>query len=294
MACRLIRMVIGLMLLTVMWAPSGARAADGDEAGGLGQGGAIAYLESLRGGADYLAPSEIDPRFTLAYYVNASGSGPNRQRMWVLARERVGGPWRLAMWDEAFWKKKGLGEGEEPTFSWLVSTGRKYPGDKFSGPTPLGVFGLDERRGRVVPGYAGPGMIHAMFIDLHYTGGRRSGVAFHGTTPGRYGRLGSIDSHGCIRMHQRNAMALLRRMTGRDGVLSEELRSGEVPRFWLSERGGTRNGYRRNGQSIAVEKEAMRRQMAVMADDAVASDETRFPPVLTKSGYRAIAIIFAE
>ena len=90
-------------------------------------------------------------------------------------------------------------------------------------------------------------MIHTMYIDFHYDNGRRSGVAFHGTLPGRYRRLGSIDSHGCIRMKQKNAASLFDRITGRDRVLAADMRWGEVPRFWMSERGQNRAGYTRDG-----------------------------------------------
>ena len=205
------------------------------------------------------------------------------------------------MWDETYWRKR-LPRGTEPSFSWLVSTGRKYPGDRFSGPTPTGVFGLDERRGRIVPGYAGPGMIHAMFIDFHYDGGRRSGVALHGTTPSAYRRLGTVDSHGCIRMHQRNAMALLERVTGRDKVLDDDRRFGEVPRYWQREVGGARFGYARDGRGIPIEIEAMRRRVAtndtvaagVVALSGAVAGQIESPAVMTKTGYRTITVIFDD
>ena len=54
---------------------------------------ALRYLEDVSTKkAPYLAPSEIDRRFTIAFYVNAKGSGPNAQRMWVLQRAKLGGP----------------------------------------------------------------------------------------------------------------------------------------------------------------------------------------------------------
>ena len=43
--------------------------------------------------------------------------------MWVLQRDDIGAPWRLAMWDEAHWKKAKLAGGETPSYSWPVSTG---------------------------------------------------------------------------------------------------------------------------------------------------------------------------
>jgi L,D-transpeptidase catalytic domain len=270
-------------LLTVL-AAAGARA-----------DGALAYLESLKGSAErYKAPSELDPRYTIALYVNAATRGSQRQRMWVLQRDEIGGPWRLAMWDKRHWRKAKLGDGEAPSYSWPVSTGRYYRGDKFSGPTPTGVFALDERKWRHSRGWSAPGMIHAMYIDLHYSSGRRSGVAFHGTTRSRYRRLGRADSHGCIRMRQENALALLNRITGRDEVLSDRMRWGEVPRFWKAERGNKRWGYNRDGMPHSVEMaiaEATDADGAPLPAGALA-DTAPTSDVLTKEGFRAIAVIF--
>jgi len=270
--------------------------------------GALAYLEGLKGGDErYMAPSEIDPRYTIALYVNTATEGPWRQRMWVLQRDRVGGAWRLAMWDERYWRKAKLDDDEVPSYSWPVSTGRYYRGDKFAGPTPTGVFALDERKWRHGRGWSAPGMIHTMYIDFHYSSGRRSGVAFHGTTRYRYRRLGTADSHGCIRMRQENALSVLNRITGRDDVLPEDMRWGEVPRYWKRERGTKRWGYTRDGTPHAVEyadagpasvtDSALppaiepRTDALRMAD---AQGPARLPDVLTKEGFRAIAVIFKD
>ncbi len=280
--------------VAMLFAATAARAQD-----------ALAYLERLKGSDErYKAPSELDPRYTIALYVNTATKGPNRQRMWVLQRDAIGGAWRLALWDEAHWRKADLADGAVPSYSWPVSTGRHYRGDKFSGPTPTGVFALDERKWRYGRGYTAPGMIHTMYIDFHYRGGRRSGVAFHGTTTGRYRRLGTNDSHGCIRMKKKNALALLNRITGRDEALPEEMRWGEVPRFWKHERGQRRWGYTRDGTPHPVE------QPIVAAGDAGAagegegivrtiaarqgSEERALPDVLTKTGFRAISVIFED
>lgn len=252
---------------------------------------ALAYLEGLKGTSEaYKAPSELDPRYTIALYVNAATAGPWRQRMWVLQRDAVGGPWRLGMWDEKHWQKQKLAPGDTPTFSWLVSTGRYYPGDRFSGPTPPGVFALDERRWRYGRGYTAPGMIHTLFIDLHYTDGRGSGVAFHGTLPGRYRRLGSADSHGCIRMTQANAAALFDRVTGRDKVVPDPLRWGEVPRFWKAERGQRRFGYTRDGTTHPAEVEVA--ELAPTEVAATGLGPGPYPDVLMKTGFRAVTVIF--
>ncbi|MEO0618616.1 MAG: L,D-transpeptidase, partial [Pseudomonadota bacterium] len=203
---------------------------------------ALRYLEGLKGKERFKAPSELDPRFTMALYVNTAARGPHAQRMWMMQRDALGGAWSLAMWDDGYWRRRGLPNAMTPPYSWPVSTGRHYRGDRKSGPTPTGVYTIDERKYRMAYGYTVPGMINVTYIDLHYSSGRRSGVAFHGTTRSKYRKLGRIDSHGCIRMTQPNARALLDRLRGRDGVLSEAMRWGEVPRFWKRERGGTRYG----------------------------------------------------
>lgn len=252
---------------------------------------ALDYLEKTDGKGDkYLPPSKIDPRFTMAIYVNASGSGPQAQRMWVLQRRESDNAWKMGLWDKAHWARKGLPDSIAPPYSWLVSTGRKYAGDRKSGPTPRGVFTLDDRSYRLARGYASPGMINVIYIDLHYSSGRRSGVAFHGTTRGRYRRLGRIDSHGCIRMTQSNALALLDRLQGRDKVLSEHRRFGKVPRFWTHERRGLRFGYTRDGTMHA----AQNTQQSETQVAALGTSIPDLPDVLTKTGFRAIVVIFAD
>lgn len=251
---------------------------------------ALSYLESLRDKKNFLAPSQIDPRYTIAFYVNASGSGEYAQRMWLLQRDELGGEWKLGLWDRDYWARKNFPPAVTPPYSWPISTGKKYRGDPRSGPTPTGVFAIDERRYRLARGYASPGMINVIYIDLHYSGGRRSGVAFHGTTRGLYRRLGTIDSHGCIRMTQKNALAVLDRLQGRDGVLTKEQRWGDVPRFWKYQRGSARYGYTRSGVPWPSNEE----QKTAADTNGPMSDAPQFPPLLTKTGYRAITIIFRD
>lgn len=272
---------------------------------------ALAYLEGLKGSDErYKAPSELDPRYTIALYVNAATRGPWRQRMWVLQRDGIGGAWRLAMWDKKHWRKTKLADGEAPAYSWPVSTGRGYRGDRFSGPTPTGVFALDERKWRYGRGYTAPGMVHTIYIDFHYSSGRRSGVAFHGTTTGRYRRLGTNNSHGCIRMKKKNALAMFNRITGRDSVLDKDDRWGAVPRFWKEQRGNKRWGYTRDGTlhpiEAPVEEAALFEARAPLAAGGLltaaaaqapptgAADASADGDVLTKVGFRAIAVIFKD
>lgn len=261
---------------------------------------AVTYLESIKGQPKpYLAPSEIDSRFTTAIYVNVATRGPSRQRMWVLHRDAIGGAWRLGMWDKRHWARKARrakNKSLEPTYSWPISSGRYYRGDRRSGPTAPGIYGLDERRWRYGRGWLQAGMRHVMHIDYHYSGGRVSGVAFHGTNTYRYRRLGRADSHGCIRMRQDNALAFINRITGRDGVLSKSMRWGEVPRFWATERGRRRSGYKRDG-SLVMERTGKGTQVAsiewpVVVDAAARPLRPLKPKVLTKKGFRAIVIFF--
>jgi hypothetical protein len=267
---------------------------------------ALDYLEKQNGrGNDYLSPSQIDGRFNIALYVNASRSGPNAQRMWVLQRDVADGQLKLAMWDKRWWKSKfakrkyKLSPGQQPPFSWLVSTGYKWPGNRKSGPTSLGVFTIDERSGRTQRGWHSRGMVHVMYIDYHYSSGRRSGIAFHGTTPSQYRRLGRIASHGCIRMHQTNALNLLKRIRGWDKVLSADQRWGEVPRFWRRQQHSRRYGYVRNGSLLRQQRQtpievATAAPVTSSGNNAVPTVSLMAPRVLTKAGYRAIAIIFKD
>lgn len=287
-----VRRVLGfwaVALVGLSIATTGARA---DEA--------VTFLNSIKGQADpYLAPRDIDPRFTTAVYVNVANRGPSRQRMWVLQRDQLGGAWRLGLWDKRHWKRKARRAKVKhltPRYSWPISSGRYYRGDRKSGPTPPGVYGLDERRWRYGRGWLQSGMRHVMHIDYHYRGGRVSGVAFHGTNRFRYRRLGRADSHGCIRMRQDNALAFINRITGRDGVLSETLRWGDVPRFWRGEKGRRRFGYKRNG-GLLLNGAHNSFKVASLAWPVVRDSDARparilKPQVLTKQGFRTLVVFF--
>lgn len=246
---------------------------------GIGTDLGISYLEALgQPGAlnpkvAYIPPSRIDPLYSHVVYVNTAASGPAAQRMWVL--ERNGADWQLALWDEDYWAKKGV--TERPAYSWLVSTGRKYSGEKRSGPTPLGIFNADDRSHRHRKGWGSPGMYNSIYIDLHYSGGRASGVAIHGTTQSRYRKLGRIDSHGCVRLRQSNADQLWnvfhdggKRAAGENSPIWNE-----VPRYFKSKPkrdSSTRWNYVRDG--------------SFLYDD---SGER-----LTKAGYSALFVFYRD
>jgi len=238
---------------------------------------APAYLSDLArpgglpAGMAYLPPEGLHPAYLLAVYVNTSPAGATGQRMWVIGRPGAGAPWHVLLQDEA---PPGAGAGP-PAYSWPVSTGRRYPRDARSGPTPLGVFNLDERGFRHRPGWGSPGMYNALYIDLHYGSGRVSGVAMHGTTRANYRLLGRPESHGCIRMTQANADALWA-LVHPGGARGEEAPLwGEVPRYFLSPPHGdarARAGYVRDGRLL------------------FAADGT----LLTRPGYRAVFVFFRD
>jgi hypothetical protein len=107
-------------------------------------------------------------------------------------------------------------------------------------------------------------------------------------------------------MHQKNARRLLDRLTGRDKALVEDMRWGEVPRFWRSEKGTRRLGYTRDGRPLVELPEAA---APVPGAEPVtsATAPTPTPPVesangvapesaaaLTKTGFRAIAVMFSD
>ena len=212
----------------------------------------IDYLESLgqpgalRANMAFIPPSKIDPAYSHVVYVNAALRGEGAQKMWVIERSRKG--WQLALSDPDYWADKGT-----PQYSWPVSTGRKYPGEARSGPTPLGIFNADDRDFRHRKGWGSPGMYNSIYIDLHYGGGRMSGVAMHGTPKGKYRLLGTADSHGCIRMHQSNADQIWS-MFHPDGKPGESSPLwSEVPRYFKSKpsRGrATRWNYVRDGSFL--------------------------------------------
>ena len=239
----------------------------------------IDYLEelgrpgALRDGMAFLAPSQIDPAYSHVIYVNAALSGGGAQKMWVIERARRG--WQLATWDAEYWAEQGLTKGRPP-FSWPVSTGRKYPGDARSGPTPLGIFNVDERRHRHRPGWGSEGMYNSIYIDLHYSSGRASGVAIHGTTNSKYRLLGRADSHGCVRMTKQNSARVWqifhegKKVAGQSSPIW-----GQVPRYFTSEPRTdwtARWGYRRDGVPRLSK-----------------ASET-----LTKDGYTALFVFFRD
>lgn len=233
----------------------------------------IDYLEALGtagglpAGTPYLPPSRLHPAYRHAFYVNTAFSGAGMQKMWALERDAAG--WRLSMHDPAFWER----QGGTPAFSWPVSTGTDWPGNPRAGQTPVGVFNPDERRFR--DGWGSPGMYRAVYIDLHYSGGRISGVAMHGTPAAQYPHLGRPASHGCVRLHQDNMDRVwsLLHPGGRQDRTAPVW--GTVPRYFTSAPTASlsgRSGYVRDGRLL---------------HDAGGA-------LLTREGYRAVFVFFRD
>ena len=235
----------------------------------------IDYLERLAApGAlpddmAFMPPGAVDAAYSHAVYVNTATDGDARQKMWVLARAGTG--WALAMADADHW----AGQDVPASYSWPVSTGIHYQGDNRSGPTPTGIFNIDERSARHHTGWGAPGMYKPIYIDLHYSGGRASGVALHGTTEAKYRRLGRADSHGCVRMTQANMDAFWGLFHPDGAVGDASPMWGQVPRYFASdpETGmAARTGYVRDGSLLLA------------ADGAV----------LTRPGYRALLVFYRD
>lgn len=233
----------------------------------------IGYLEGLAGNLHpsqpYLPPSALHPAYSHAFYVNTSFHGDARQKMWILARSGTG--WDLALRDDGYWQARDAAA----SYSFPVSTGALHAGNPRAGPTPSGVFNVDERSARHRTGWGSPGMYRAVYIDLHYSGGRISGVAMHGTTQSRYNRLGQPDSAGCVRVTVPNMDAVWSILHPGGARGPESPLWGEVPRYFRSAPADSltaRTGYVRDG--------------SLLRDDAGA--------LLTKAGYRAVFVFFRD
>jgi len=253
----------------------------------------IGYLEKLGApgalskGMPFQAPSQVDPAYSHVIYVNTALRGNGAQKMWILQRSGSDSSgWKLALWDEKFWTKKGLTDGDVPPYSWPVSTGRYYPGNKRSGPTPVGIFNMDDRRNRHRRGWGSQGMYNSIYIDLHYSSGRASGIAMHGTTRGMYRRLGRADSHGCVRMTQQNSQQVWDMFHPQNAKGVGSPFWGDVPRYFKStpkQDYSARFGYVRDGSYLYSKP-------AKNVDAAVDQLSER----LSKSGYTALFVFFRD
>lgn len=247
----------------------------------------IDYLNNLAQNRPdrYTAPNEIHDSYQMAIYVNVAGktsfegleaTTSTRQKMWVLTKNTVG-QWEIGLWDENFWAQQDWDQSKgTPPYSWPISSGRKHNDGSISSPTFAGTYNLDDRlktsngRTRHKKGYYSPGMYDAMFVDYHYSSGRATGVALHGTTPSMYKRLGSRDSHGCVRIHQDNSVRLYEYVHQYDHLPKvENPLWGTMPRFYVRGDQGARFDYVRDGQLLYENGQ-----------------------LLTKEGYKVLLVFF--
>ena len=224
----------------------------------------IDYLESrveagvLHESQHFIPPSQVHEAYSHVIYANTSFYGEARQKMWVL--RRAGAAWDVALRDDDYRDR----EAAEAAYSWPMSSGALHQGNPRAGPTPSGIFNIDERSERYRGGWGSPGMYKAMYIDLHYNSGRRSGVAMHGTTSGRYRYFGRPASNGCLRVSQRN-MDALHGLFHPGGARREDSPLwGEVPRYFTSDVADTmdaRRGYVRDGTLLYDDDGVLRTKM---------------------------------
>lgn len=106
-----------------------------------------------------------------------------------------------------------LGSEDEGAFSELqglmpVSSGASH---KAADPqpyvdTPTGIYRISHSKSRAKR-YS-TGMWHSLYFDLIYPWGKESGLAIHGTSKSAYSKLGTQQSHGCVRITQAQANQL--------------------------------------------------------------------------------------
>ncbi len=104
-----------------------------------------------------------------------------------------------------------------------VSSGAgHFPADSSSYvDTPTGIYRInhpksDSRR------YSN-GMWHSLYFDLIYPSGRSSGLAVHGTSTSAYSKLGTQQSHGCIRIKKEQSHLIYENLINDDYWWSNEL-----------------------------------------------------------------------
>ena len=253
----------GAAATTVCCSPSIAKASNS-----LG----IDYLEglsessSLADANKFVAPHAVHDAYLHVMYVNVAYSGAAMQKMWVLQR-------RFSGWDLAYRDPTAVSGSDG--WSWPVSSGALYANEARAGPTPVGVFNIDERTHRYRGGWGSPGMYKALYIDLHYSSGRASGVAIHGTTQSRYTHLGAPASHGCVRVTQSN-MDVIHAMLFPNGEPREHSPLwGEVPRYFTS-----------------VPEDSWAPRSGYVRDASLLRDTNG--NTLTKPGYKVLAVFFRD
>lgn len=105
------------------------------------------------------------------------------------------------------------GSENEGAFSQLsglmpVSTGAggKAPDPQAYVDTPTGIYRINVQKS--IDKRFQKGMWHSMYFDLVYPWGKASGLAIHGTSKNAYSKLGTQQSHGCVRITQAQANSM--------------------------------------------------------------------------------------
>ena len=113
-----------------------------------------------------------------------------------------------------------------------VSTGA---GGRAPDPQPYvdtfsGMFRMNHTKSEAKPHQQG--MIWSMFVDVKYSSGKMSGIAIHGTPSANYAKLGTQQSHGCVRIRQKYSKPLYH------FLLSDEIYEQDLVTFNNRERLG--------------------------------------------------------
>jgi len=130
--------VRGAAAATVCFSPSIAKASNSlgiDYLEGLSENSSLADINK------FVAPHAVHDAYSHVMYVNVAYSGAAMQKMWVLRR-------RFSGWDLAYRDPTAVSGSDG--WSWPVSSGALYANEARAGPTPVGVFNIDERTHRYI------------------------------------------------------------------------------------------------------------------------------------------------
>jgi lipoprotein-anchoring transpeptidase ErfK/SrfK len=108
--------------------------------------------------------------------------------------------------------------------------------------TPTGIYRINHSRsdGRRYS----KGMWHSLYFDLIYPWGKTSGLAVHGTSSGAYAKLGTQQSHGCVRITKKQAHLMYENLINDDYWWSNDLPDLNNRKRLKSETGGVKGGTR--------------------------------------------------
>lgn len=122
-----------------------------------------------------------------------------------------------------------------------ISSGASQKGGTYV-DTPTGIYRINHRKSDL--GRYGKGMYHSMYFDLIYPSGRSSGLAVHGTDKNKYSKLGTQQSHGCIRTTQAQANVMYENLINDDFWWTSDLPDLNNRKRLKAENGGIKAGTR--------------------------------------------------